>query len=152
MSSKIRIKIGEIEVDYEGAEEFLKKELLDLLKALAELHEANPHAVLSKQFSGSPELKLSISSIASKLGVKKGPELILAACAHIALVQGKTAFDQKDILTEMKKAAGYFKQSYMKNLTNYLRALVKNGTLTEPTSGTYSIFNEKLTEIRTKLS
>lgn len=46
MSSKLRIKIGDVEIDYEGTEEFLKQELPQLLKTAMELHksEGAPHA------------------------------------------------------------------------------------------------------------
>ena len=38
MTSKIRIKLGAIEVEYEGSEQFLKEELPQLLTAVSELY------------------------------------------------------------------------------------------------------------------
>ena len=38
MTSKIRIKLGPIEVEYEGTESFLKEELPQLLEAVANLY------------------------------------------------------------------------------------------------------------------
>ncbi len=40
LSSKLRIRIGEVEIDYEGTEEVLKQELPELLKTAMELHKA----------------------------------------------------------------------------------------------------------------
>lgn len=37
MESKIRIKLGAIEIEYEGSENFLRKELPDLVKTVTEL-------------------------------------------------------------------------------------------------------------------
>jgi hypothetical protein len=37
MSSKLRIRIGEIEIDFEGTEEFIKQELPELLKTATTL-------------------------------------------------------------------------------------------------------------------
>jgi hypothetical protein len=43
MDCKIKIKLGEIEVEYEGSEAFLKLELPDLIRMGANLYEAtNP--------------------------------------------------------------------------------------------------------------
>ena len=38
MNSKIRIKLGPIEVEYEGSEAFLKEELPQLLTAVSDLY------------------------------------------------------------------------------------------------------------------
>ena len=38
MTSKIRIKMGFIEVEFEGSEQFLKEELPDLLTGVSQLH------------------------------------------------------------------------------------------------------------------
>lgn len=44
MTSKIRIKLGPVEVEYEGNEAFLKDELPDLLSAVARLHKESGQA------------------------------------------------------------------------------------------------------------
>ena len=38
MTSRIRIKMGTIEVDYEGSEEFLKNDLLGLLESIVTIY------------------------------------------------------------------------------------------------------------------
>ena len=38
MNTKLRIKMGAVEVEYEGSDDFLKKELPGLLKAVLALH------------------------------------------------------------------------------------------------------------------
>jgi hypothetical protein len=37
VASKLRIRIGEVEIEYEGSDEFLKEELPELLKTAMEL-------------------------------------------------------------------------------------------------------------------
>ncbi|MFI5252019.1 MAG: hypothetical protein ACHQQQ_06245 [Bacteroidota bacterium] len=152
MSSKIKIKIGEIEVDYEGEEKFLINELPNLLKALSELHKSSPNPTFDEQSAYASNIKLSINNVALKLRVKTGPELIMAACAHLEIVQGRTQYDQKAILNEMKTAKGLFKQTYAKHLAKYIRILVKNDLLTEPATGKYSIHHEKVAGLKAKLS
>lgn len=44
MTTKIRIKVGAVEVDYEGAEAFLNKKLPDLISQLSTLAEQVPEA------------------------------------------------------------------------------------------------------------
>jgi hypothetical protein len=41
MTSKIKIKMGAIEIDYEGSEEFLKEELPSLLKTVSDLYKSS---------------------------------------------------------------------------------------------------------------
>jgi hypothetical protein len=53
--SKIRIKLGDIEVEYEGAESFLKDELPALLNAVSKLHhESGGTAVKPKEKASKP--------------------------------------------------------------------------------------------------
>lgn len=82
MSSKIRIKIGEIEVEYEGTEEFLKKELPELLKTVSELYRPL-NAGGGSTFVPPSNLQLSTANIAAKLDAKTGPDVVIAACAHL---------------------------------------------------------------------
>src|SRR5687767_12900337 len=133
MSSKIKVKVGGVEVEYEGSEAFLKEELPGLLSTLAKLQ---------KEFGSTPTLETEIprengearvapvfgqattGTIAAKLGVKSGPELIVAACARLIFVLGKDSFTRKEILQEMQSAAGYYKYTHVNNLTKYQRNLV----------------------------
>jgi hypothetical protein len=151
MSSKMRIKVGQIEVDYEGTEEFLKKDLPALLLSVSKLFSGE---------AGKPNLAtaevhldqhLSAKTIASKLGVKSGSELVMAACAHLSLVKKQATFGRKAILDEMKGATGFYKSTYGSNLTKYIDSLLKSDDLTETGTDAYTISDKKAREIAAKI-
>ena len=127
MSSKLRIRIGEVEIDYEGTEEFLKQELPQLLKTAMELHKAAGTATKTGGAGSSGGGKggsifppLTTASIAAKTNATSGPDLMLAAAAHLTLVAKKDTFSRQELLNEMQNASGYYKKSYSNNLTKYL--------------------------------
>jgi hypothetical protein len=143
MESKIRIKLGPIEVEYEGSETFLKQELPNLIKTLTELSKSAGSLVDQLggiiDDTGQREMKLSTNSIAAKLSCSSGPDLAVAAAAHLTFVKKQDVFKRQQLLTEMKSASGYYKSSYGANLSGSLKTLVKNQTLTEPSTGNYSL-------------
>ena len=112
MSTKVKIKIGSVEVDFEGSEEFLKSELMKLVTSVSELSKESGMVVhpdepgLLGQEEGKT-IQWSTDTIASKLACKTGPDLVLAACAHLKFVIGKTSFKRLEILEDMQTATGF---------------------------------------------
>ena len=156
MNSKIRIKLGPIEVEYEGSEAFLKEELPQLLKAVSDLYSKSN---LVKEFNpdgGTPPpsgtLQGTTGTIAAKLAVKQGPDLILAAAARLSFVLGKSAFSRQEIIDEIKSANAYYKKSYLANLTQSLNNLMKDGKLLEPSTGTYSLSATTQADLKARLA
>lgn len=149
MSSKLRIRIGEVEIDYEGTEEFLKQELPQLLKTAMELHKAaGPSSPASDSKKGkagvaaaaSGVLSLATNSIAVRLGVKSGSDLLKAAAACLALVNKTEPFSRQQLLREMQSATAYYKSTYGSNLTKYLRnAIQKDGPLSQTAQNAYAL-------------
>ena len=153
MTSKLRIRIGEVEIDYEGTEEFLKQELPQLLKTAMELHKASESAPEGSGGKGASKgsgsgvragagakITLTTASIAGRLEVKSGADLLQAAAAHLVLAKGSETFSRQELLAEMQSAPSYYKQSYSANLTAYIRtALQKNGPLSETSKDTYAL-------------
>lgn len=144
MESKIKIKLGPIEVEYEGSEKFLKEELPELIKTVSELYKTSNIKTESTDPSlnppgKSPSLKITTGSIAAKIGCKNGPDLIMAACTSLTLVQKTENFTRKQILDEMKKATGFYKSSYNANLSQNLQQLVKDQKIIETSSGYYCL-------------
>jgi hypothetical protein len=161
MSSKIRIKVAHVEVEYEGSEEFLKDGLVDLLQSISDLYPAASAGSPSATNAGGGEtamarsehqLEGSINTVAARLKVASGPELITAAIAHLQLVQGKETASRKEITTEMRKASAYFKQSYVGNMTANLQSLVKTSVLNEIGADTYSLTAATRAQIASTLS
>ena len=83
--------------------------------------------------------QITTRTIAGKLNCKSGPDLVKAAAARLTYSLRLSTFKRKQILGEMKKASGYYKQSYGQNLSNYLNQLVKDGILVETSANTYAL-------------
>ena len=161
--TKIRIKLGDLEVEAEGEEQFIKEELLGIVSAAAKLHGASPNLRgagnglpdrhNSAGRSGDPQsLKLTTSSIAAKLGAKSGSDLVLAASAQLAFVQNKTSFSRKDILAEAKTASAYYNENVAKNLSSYLNSLVKAHKLNEVSVDVYALHATAVTDLESKVA
>jgi len=161
MSSKLRIRIGEVEIDYEGTEEFLKLEVPQLLKTAMELHKAfggDPRGggdPTSRGTAAEPvrPISLTTGSIAAKLNAKSGSDLLTAAAAHLAIVKGTMPFTRQQLLEEMQSATAYYKKNYSANLTKYIKkALQKDGPLSETSKNSYALKAAARKELEQKLA
>jgi len=149
MSSKLKIRIGEVEIEYEGTEEFLKQELPELLKTAMELYKTSGASLTSNTSkvgaasvsAGSDSVpQLTTGSIAAKLAAKSGSDLLMAAAAHLALVKKTEPFTRQQLLTEMQSATSYYKTSYSANLSQYIKtALQKDGGLSENAKNSFAL-------------
>ena len=157
MESKIKIKIGSIEVEYEGSESFLKQELPDLIKTITELYKStgikmdDPDEGTKEQKAHIGKLQLSTNSICAKLTCSSGPDLILAAAAHLTFDRQQEVFSRKQLLNEMKSASNYFKTTYRAHLTESLKTLLKD-KLNEPSSGNFALTASARKELENKLA
>jgi hypothetical protein len=158
VTSKIRIKLGAIEVEYEGSETFLKEELPQLLTAVSDLYAKSANSIPLHQNSNQtppadgPSIPGTTGTLAAKLAVKQGPELILAAAARFTFGQNKPTFTRQEIIDEIKTATAYYKKTYLNNLTAYLNTLIKDGKLMEPSVGSYSLSANATTDLRARLA
>lgn len=159
-ASRIRIKMGQIEVECEGSEQFLKKELPDLLESVTRLYEQSGPVrdetdCEKREGAQVPPTGIVIgttATLAGQLNVKSGNDLVIAAAAQLTLVGGKAEFSRQELLASVKSASGYFKDSYGKNFSNYLNGRVKAGQLVEPRSGHYALGAEKRKELEATLA
>ena len=161
-TSKIRIKLGAIEVEYEGSEAFLKEELPQLLAAVSDLHSKSSglrsfHSDSESNESGSAptggkKIEATTASIAARFQAKSGPELIMAAVARITFALGQDVCSRQQITNEMKSAASYYKRTYMNNLSKYLDVLIKDNKLNEPSSGHYALTAGARAEMELRLA
>jgi hypothetical protein len=154
-TSKIKIKLGAIDVEYEGSENFLKEELPQLLYAVCDLYaksrstlevpspsqntSANAATVSSASAGNMSKLEGTTGSFAAKLGCKSGPDLVIAAAARLTFVLETPTFARQKIIDEMKTASAYYKSTFLSNLTSSLHNLVKDGKLNEPSRGNYAL-------------
>jgi hypothetical protein len=163
--ANIKIKLGILELDCEGPEEFLKAEVPNFLKLALETHSKipaqsvaavpAPATVHAPHANGSgcaiPGFQSTTENIAMKLGAKSGPELVLAAAARLAFVVGKTTFTRDNLHDEIKTATGFYNEGHRKNLTGSLRSLVKDDKLNEITAGNYALSTTAKPELEAKI-
>lgn len=172
-TSKIRIKLGAIEVEYEGSETFLKEELPALLSAVSDLYQksqasnfpnddgidslggsAPANGAGNLNGAGGAQSTSSIgttTSIAARLKVNSGPELAIAAAARLALGEGRPVFTRKQLIAEMKSAPNYYKENYLKNLSSTIHRLLKDGKLNEPSTGNLTLTASYKSELESRL-
>jgi hypothetical protein len=163
-TSKFRIKMGEVEVEYEGNDDFLKKELPDLLAAVSKLHKEagvvpprpEDGAALARPLARGNMSRQSLSgttaTIAAKLGGESGAELMVAAAAQLTFVQGKDEFTTKELRAACRGAKNLWKKSFANNFTNYLATLVKDHSLLEARTGVYALHAKKKQELEPRLA
>lgn len=158
MTSKLRIKMGPIEVEYEGSEDFLKEELPDLLQAVTTLYrdsgisDAQTASPTGSKANAAPGPQGTTNTYAAKLGGGSGTELALAAAARLRIGLGAESFTRAKLLEEMKSGTSYYKKSYSSNLSNIISTLVTNQKLIEAAKDTYSLHATTENELRTKLA
>jgi len=164
MSGKIRIKMGSVEIEYEGSEEFIKGELLAMVGAICDLCKATvsfagsqdatsgPQSAIEPLSPEAPPLRLSPASVAAKLDCKTGSDLVLAASAYLTFVEHSDSFERAQLLDSMKSATGYYKSSYSNNLSKYLHGLVADGALLQEASGRYALSSLTRRELEQQLA
>jgi hypothetical protein len=158
MTSKVKIKAGSIEVEFEGSEEYMTDELpalVELLYSLSPVEESVEEESVELQAStdtSKQTLQMTTNTIAAKMNAKKGTELILAACGHLALVKGASTYTRSNILAEMKLATNFYKQTMTKNLSSSLKTLVKQNKLLETATDTYALDASAKTAIESTLN
>jgi hypothetical protein len=149
--SKIRVKFGNIEIDFEGTEKYIRDDLPSLLELIFTCSVASENNLETdidvgeaEELPASPDpaqqrIQMTTNTIAAKLNVKTGADLAVAACAHLCLVKGVEMFERKNILAEMQTASNYYQQSYSKNLSRILSRLVKDNKLIERSKDKYAL-------------
>lgn len=164
--SRIKLKVGIVEVEVEGEQSDLDKIAMDLLASSGDLPFVSTQIGFDKgslnqsqsdhtigrgntvseagRFAGR---KPTMASFVSFKGCRTGKHLALAACEYIHFVKLKPVFDKQDIVTEMKKAKAVYKNSHKVNLkTQFFKPFLKSGTLVESNEGVYSLSSEAIKE------
>ena len=149
--ASIRIKLGQLEVEYQGDASFLKKDLLETVKELLALQIAEQSSSGNGGGAGGG-FDHSTDTIANILGAKRGPDLMMAAAAHLHFVKGKETFTRKEIIAEMRTASGHWKSSYGANMTTNLNGLKSKERLRQISQGTYALSNKERQALGAKLA
>ncbi len=161
MTTKLRIKIGPVEVEYEGTDEFLKKELPDLLKAVVELHSKTSHNENDEEPAAdkpkgaarpSAPKTLSTSTVAASISAKSGSDSALAAAATLIVGEGHESVSRAQLLTAMQSAKAYYKGTYSNNLSAYLATLVRTHALLDHGNDHFGLHDTKRKDLEKKVA
>jgi len=149
--ARVKLKYGEIELEYDGPEDFLKTELASLISAVSSLRAVAPHKKGAGD-SGTGDIggETSVSTIAQQLDVKSGSDLIMAAALSLAR-SGKQNFSKKDLRACMRQAAVYWKAAYASNFDTYVTRLVKKGRLNHTGGTNHSLPADELKTLNLKI-
>lgn len=165
MPTKLKIKMGHIEFEYEGDAIYDNDAVKDLFTHIESLAGAAPPGTFDVlpqlnnielgEGAGDtpPEIaSLSVQTVAARLGAKTGTEVAAAAAAHLQICQGKKSFTRKELLGDMQQAHGYYNQTMSSNLTKILQTLVAGKRLMTMTNDQMSLSATEIAQARAKLA
>lgn len=155
MSAKIRLKVGDVEAEYEGDPAFMRDGLIKLMEEAVERFGGHAKAtpIHNRPTHTSDGVHPhSTNTVASILGSKTGGDLAMAAAAHLTLAKDQARFTRKQILEEMQGAATFYKSTYSNNLSATLNGLVKSKKLNLVARDTYAIGGAERQRIEASLA
>ncbi|MBK1867305.1 hypothetical protein [Taklimakanibacter albus] len=159
MDVRFGLKIGHIEMEFEGAKDVFEAKIEPIVRELVEFGMVN----LSVEFPGNqldvngdkpktPAQAMTVKSVAAKLGVKDGSSLVSASVASLVVLRMKQTVTRQEIHDEMKQAIGYYKTTYGSNLSSYLDTLVKQEVLIEVSKDVYAMKESERQVMEQKLA
>lgn len=161
MTTKLRIKVGQVEVECEGSDDFLRKELPELLRVVLELRGSSGDSSANDSEStvdgahtdrSAAAGVLSTSTVAAKIDAKTGSDLTLAAVAALVIGGRKDSVSRGEILKAMQSAKAYYKTTYRNNLSKSLATLVKAQDLLDQGNEHFGLQQAKRNELAKKLA
>ena len=137
MPTKLKIKMGHIEFEYEGDAAYDNEAVKDLFTHMESLMVSAPPGAFDNpnlapngvapdsDGDTTPDtINLSIQSVCAHMKAKSGSEVAIAAATHLQLCEGRKSFNRKELLSDMQNASGYYNQVMSSNLTRILKGLI----------------------------
>lgn len=162
-TTRLRVKLGAAEIEYEGGADFLKSEvmpqickMIEMVESRADLQRPAPALQIEQRHDASRGLgnqlpALTTSTIATILKASSATDLAIAALARLIIYEGKPSVSRQEILDEMKTAPLFFKQSFVNNHSNTMKVLQKSDRVRLVATDSYSLSNKERTEIEENL-
>lgn len=159
--SKLRLRFGVLEFEYEGSDEFIKNDLESILKKFSAFLQTHSNSLqVGNSGEKKPDANIpnlggdlgTVRTIAAKLGVSSGPELIIAAAAFLTFNRKKSTFIRQELTDAMKEATGYFNKNYVNNLSKYLKSLIDDQRFVEVSNEMYAFHQNELKKLGEKLA
>jgi hypothetical protein len=105
-----------------------------------------------QNFASNTRWDYSTDTIATIIGATSGPDLIVAAAAHLHFVQGKATFSRHELTAQMRSAPSHFKSTFVNNLSAYLAGLTRADRLRLSASDVYALSNKERQDLEAKLA
>ncbi|MGR3757538.1 MAG: hypothetical protein ACU0AT_09970 [Tranquillimonas sp.] len=167
--AKIKLKVGTMELEYEGDPEFLTggiEALLETMGGLASKVPAEaplpaPSTVTSPATANGSVttataqgagFTFSTNTIAAHLSSNSGSDLVICAIAQLEFVQGKTSSTRSEVLAEMKTATTYYKNTYSNNLSKSFETLLKSKRINQIAKDTYALSAYERKQLEAKIA
>lgn len=168
--AKIKLKVGSMELEYEGDPSFLTGGIEALLVTMGDLvgkapDEPSPVVVPAAHVQPANgngngngvgviggQFNFSTNTIAAHLGANSCPELVICAMAQLELVQGRTASGRAAILAEMKSATSYFNENMRKNMSAALSSLTKSKRINQISTDSYALSATEKKKVEAKVA
>ncbi|MCK0530738.1 hypothetical protein [Sphingobium agri] len=171
MGTKIHLRAGEVELSLETESPLAVsdiKEFISQVQGLAQslvpepddtapLAPSNGANGTASSSTTAPlllehtNLQLHVNSVADRLSVKSGPELVIAAAAYLQIVEGRQSFTRKELLETMKSATSHYNQNIGSNLGAALKSL-STSKLNQLNNGTYALKSHELAALRSQVA
>ena len=169
--AKIKLKVGSMELEYEGDPSFLTGGIEALLVTMGGLVGKVPDypspapdpAAQEPPSNGKGNgggaraacgaaFTYSTNTIAAHLDAKTGPELVICALAQLELVQGKSSSTRTEILAEMKSATTYYNKNMSSNMTKILAGLTSGKRINQIGKDTYALSASERKQVEAKVA
>jgi len=102
--------------------------------------------------NGAGQVKLSTDTIATIVGASSGPDLVIAAAAHLHFSEGKSTFTRRELITQMRSAPSHYKATFLNNLSSYLTGLTRADRLRLSGTDIYALSNRERQNLEAKLA
>lgn len=93
----------------------------------------------------------TVSTVAQKLGANSCRTVLVAAAAHLTLYQGQDTFTREELIATAKQARGW-KVEYSNQMATSIIRLQEAGTLFEKAKDVFSLSDQAMSELETKLA
>jgi hypothetical protein len=161
--TRLRVKLGAAEIEYEGGTSFLKDEIMPAVSKILAMVEARVdlRSTATPLLDGVAEILVSsettdlshsTNTIATLLEANSATDLAIAAAAKLTLVEKKERMSRQEILDEMKTATSFFKSSFTNNHSNTLKVLLKADRLRLVAADTYALSHKERKELEALLA
>jgi hypothetical protein len=170
MGTKIHLRAGEVELSLETESPLAVSDIKEFISQVQELAqslapEPDDTAPLAPTNGSNGTVssttaplmlehtnpQLHVNSVADRLAVKSGPDLVIAAAAYLQIVEGKKSFTRKELLEAMKSATSHYNQNIGSNLSAALKSL-SGSKLNQLNNGTYALKSHELAALRSQVA